>query len=70
MTRLWTRLQPTDARGRRRVHPQAGAVERVLLGGWGRTHTLAAGRSSPSVTPRSLARSGLNAAPLPARPTA
>ena len=57
MTRLATRLQTPDAPGRRRARPQSGAGDRVLFGGWGRTHTRWAGRpSSPVRRPRSLSR--------------
>jgi len=43
------RLSPPHARSRRCQHARARAVERVLFGGWGRTHTRWAGRPSSPV---------------------
>ncbi len=43
------RLSPPHARSRRCQHARALAVERVLFGGWGRTHTRWAGRPSSPV---------------------
>jgi hypothetical protein len=43
------RLSPLHARSRRCQHARARAVERVLFGGWGRTHTRWAGRPSSPV---------------------
>jgi len=43
------RLSPPHARSSRCQHARARAVERVLFGGWGRTHTRWAGRPSSPV---------------------
>ena len=55
------RLSPRHARSRRcQLKPRLRAVERVLFGGWGRTHTRSAGRPS---SPVSIQRRCLHATP-------